>query len=270
MAASLLAPYQPDLPFREYVERTVRVFKTGDRIAGYVTDITSDHHIIDIGYKHEGKLKNQEIPVWWKPFKIGAPVETTILNKTGEDGKPELTLQEHIWETLQEHHKTDRDIVGEIVSITKKGAHINIGVPGFVPNRHLPAHWKQTPNAEAGQLITTKIRDLNNRTRQARLSHTAHLLARNPESCHIKKGTTLTVTVTETTATGFRFVTNGITGETQQPGYQPGQHVTVTVTETTEPIQCVIAGTPTEKKRNRVAALTATVLTEIRLREIDS
>src|SRR6266545_3924834 len=115
-------------------DATIVPFEEGDVVTGKVVRIDKDEVLIDIGYKSEGVIPNNELSI-----------------RKSVDPSEEVELGEEV----------DALVIGAVIEVVKGGLIIDLGVRGFLPASLVDI--RRVPNLDEylGQNIQCKVIELN-------------------------------------------------------------------------------------------------------------
>jgi len=154
--------------------------RRGEVITGTVVSLDKDGAWVDIGFKSEGIIPNDEKQTVsaLHPLKVGDKVPVLILEQEGEDGRLVLSLdrarRQRGWHELEEHLTSGEPLEIEIVD-TNKGGLVAVyeGIQGFIPSSQVAGQRDNTPQGtedwltrRKGQLAKVKIIELDRQRRR--------------------------------------------------------------------------------------------------------
>lgn len=125
------------------------LFKTlhkGETIKGILTKVTSHEILVDIQAKTEAVVleKDREIMhTILAKFKVGDPVEVSVLNPESDSGHPVVSLRRYLsnqaWGKLEELEKSKQMIEATVSDAVKNGYIIttDFGISGYLPQMHI-------------------------------------------------------------------------------------------------------------------------------------
>lgn len=125
--------------FRELMRESVKTFKIGDIVKGKIIEIRHDGATVDIGYKADGFIPLHEIvDSKGKPkFKVGEDIEVLIQTQDAKNNVVHLSRQKveriRALENVAKALTESTPLHGEVISKTKGGLMVDIGVPAFMP-----------------------------------------------------------------------------------------------------------------------------------------
>lgn len=137
--------------------------KPGELIKGKVTEIGRDYVAVDIGYKSEGHIpQNQFINNEGKlTVAVGDLVEVLMLSPENEAGEIVLSHdraeQLKVWNKLEEAHKVNEIVKGQVVQKVKGGLQVDVGVPAFLPGSQIDIRPQRNLGKFVGEEMEFKI-----------------------------------------------------------------------------------------------------------------
>lgn len=130
--------------------------------------LTKDKVIVDIGYKSEGMIPNDQFSSDdLANLKIGDRLQVYIEECEDADGNLVLSKEKadkmKIWEELEKMYKDEKSIEGKIVSRIKGGMMVDIGVKAFLPGSQIDLHPVRDLDGLVGKTFPLKIIKINHR-----------------------------------------------------------------------------------------------------------
>ena len=149
-------------------EETFRNLEEGTITEGRVVPLTKDKVIVDIGYKSEGMIPNDQFSSDdLANLKIGDRLQVYIEECEDADGNLVLSKEKadkmKIWEELEKMYKDEKSIEGKIVSRIKGGMMVDIGVKAFLPGSQIDLHPVRDLDGLVGKTFPLKIIKINHR-----------------------------------------------------------------------------------------------------------
>ncbi len=149
-------------------EETFRNLEEGTITEGRVVALTKDKVIVDIGYKSEGMIPNDQFSSDdLANLKIGDRLQVYIEECEDADGNLVLSKEKadkmEIWEELEKMYKDEKSIEGKIVSRIKGGMMVDIGVKAFLPGSQIDLHPVRDLDGLVGKTFPLKIIKINHR-----------------------------------------------------------------------------------------------------------
>src|SRR6266699_1990473 len=165
-------------------DATIVPFEEGDVVTGKVVRIDKDEVLVDIGYKSEGVIPNNELSIRKSvdphdEVEMGEEVDALVLTKEDQDGRLILSKKrarfERAWRKIEAAAESGEPVNGSVIEVVKGGLIIDLGVRGFLPASLVDI--RRVPNLDEylGQTIQTKVIELNRSRNNVVLSRRAVL-----------------------------------------------------------------------------------------------
>jgi small subunit ribosomal protein S1 len=158
-----------------------RKFKDGEVVPGKVIKVTSDHVIVDIGFKSEGSVELEE----FQRDSDGQPPqpgdELLVYIEAVEDEHGHLILSKEkadrlkIWDEIADVYEKGAVIEGTVIDKVKGGLVVDIGVKAFLPGSQIGLLPVKDLDSFAHQNLKCKIVKFNKRRGNIVLSRRAVL-----------------------------------------------------------------------------------------------
>ena len=151
-------------------DATIVPFEEGDVVTGKVVRIDKDEVLVDIGYKSEGVIPNNELSIRKsvdpnEEVELGEEVDALVLTKEDQDGRLILSKKrarfERAWRKIEGAAESGEPVNGAVIEVVKGGLIVDLGVRGFLPASLVDI--RRVPNLDEylGQTIQTKVIELN-------------------------------------------------------------------------------------------------------------
>ncbi len=123
-------------------DATLSPFEEGDVVTGNVVRIDSDEVLVDIGYKSEGVIPNNELSIRKsvdpsEEVSFGEEVDALVLTKEDQDGRLILSKKrarfEKAWRRIESAAESGAPVIGTVIEVVKGGLIVDLGVRGFLP-----------------------------------------------------------------------------------------------------------------------------------------
>jgi small subunit ribosomal protein S1 len=149
-------------------EETFRNLEEGTITEGSVVAVTKDKVVVDIGYKSEGMIPNDQFStVELQNIKVGDRLQVYIEECEDADGNLVLSKEKadkmKIWEELEKLFNDGKSIDGKIVARIKGGMMVDIGVKAFLPGSQIDLHPVRDLDGLVGRTFPLKIIKINHR-----------------------------------------------------------------------------------------------------------
>jgi small subunit ribosomal protein S1 len=143
-------------------EETFKAFEEGAILQGTVVSINADGVMVDIGYKSEAVIPNDEFTKEaLSAIQIGEKMPFFLEGLEDADGNVLLSKEKadkiKVWEEIEEIYKKDGIIEGKVLSQIKGGLVIDIGVKAFLPGSQIDFRPIRDLDALVGKTYPLKI-----------------------------------------------------------------------------------------------------------------
>lgn len=149
-------------------EETFKNLEEGTITEGRVVAVTKDKVVVDIGYKSEGMIPNDQFSTEeLQNIKVGDRLQVYIEECEDADGNLVLSKEKadkmKIWEELEKLFNEEKSIDGKIVARIKGGMMVDIGVKAFLPGSQIDLHPVRDLDGLVGRTFPLKIIKINHR-----------------------------------------------------------------------------------------------------------
>jgi small subunit ribosomal protein S1 len=159
-------------------------FAEGDVITGRVVRIDPDEVWVDVGYKSEGVIPQQELSIRrnadpYDEVELGEEVEVLVMIKEDDEGRLKVSRKqaryERAWKRIEAAQETGEPVEGTVIEVVKGGLIIDLGVRGFLPASLVDI--RRVPNLDEylHTIIECKVIELNRQRNNVVLSRRAVL-----------------------------------------------------------------------------------------------
>src|SRR6476619_4686568 len=123
-------------------DATIKPFEEGDVVSGEVVRIDKDEVLVDIGYKSEGVIPNNELSIRRsidpaEEVSLGEQVDALVLTKEDQEGRLLLSKKrarfEKAWRKIEAAAESGEPVEGTVIEVVKGGLILDLGVRGFLP-----------------------------------------------------------------------------------------------------------------------------------------
>lgn len=162
----------------------VKAVRHGDIVKGTVVHVGLDEVMVDIGAKSEGiiparELSCCEVTSIQDLVKVGDEIEVYVLKAEDNEGKLILSKEkadaEKAWFRLEEVLNTQEPVEGTVREVVKGGLLVDVGVRAFLPASLVDRGYVEDLSKYLGQVITTRVIELNRGRKKVILSRKAVL-----------------------------------------------------------------------------------------------
>lgn len=149
-------------------EETFKNLEEGTITEGRIVAMTKDKVVVDIGYKSEGMIPNDQFTTEeLQNVKVGDRLQVYIEECEDADGNLVLSKEKadkmKIWEELEKLFNDGKSIDGKIVARIKGGMMVDIGVKAFLPGSQIDLHPVRDLDGLVGRTFPLKIIKINHR-----------------------------------------------------------------------------------------------------------
>ncbi len=149
-------------------EETFKNLEEGTITEGRIVAVTKDKVVVDIGYKSEGMIPNDQFSTEeLQNIKVGDRLQVYIEECEDADGNLILSKEKadkmKIWEELEKLFNDGKSIDGKIVARIKGGMMVDIGVKAFLPGSQIDLHPVRDLDGLVGRTFPLKIIKINHR-----------------------------------------------------------------------------------------------------------
>ncbi len=148
----------------------------GKILKGRVIKTTPTHVLVDVGFKTEGVIANEEFtdPAVLEALKPGDEVDTMLERTDLKDGYLVLSKKRAdgllAIETLDKAFEHGLTVTGTVVERTRGGFNVDIGVPAFLPESHADLRPVRDASSLVGQTFKFRVVKFDRKTENAVLS----------------------------------------------------------------------------------------------------
>jgi small subunit ribosomal protein S1 len=148
----------------------------GKVLKGRVIKRTPTHVLVDVGFKTEGLIPNEDFtdPKALADLRPGSEVETMLEKTDLKDGYLVLSKRRadglRAVENLDRAFETGQTVTGTIIERTKGGFNVDVGIPAFLPESHVDIRPVRDPSSLIGQTFKFRVLKFDRKTENAVLS----------------------------------------------------------------------------------------------------
>jgi small subunit ribosomal protein S1 len=143
-------------------EETFKSFQEGGVIEGTVVAIENDGVIVDVGYKSEAIIPQEEFTAEaFSTVKVGDHLTLFLEELEDTDGNLLLSKEKadkiKVWQEIEDVYKNDGVIDGKVISQIKGGLIVDIGVKAFLPGSQIDFRPIRDLGSLIGKTVSLKI-----------------------------------------------------------------------------------------------------------------
>ncbi len=157
-------------------EYSTKEISMGKVLKGRVIKRTPTHVLVDIGFKAEGVIPNEEFtdPEALEALEPGSEIETMLETTDIKDGYVVLSKKRadgvRAIEDLDKAFASGATVTGRVVERTRGGFNVDVGLPAFLPESHADIRQVRDPAGLVGQTLTFRVIKFDRKTENAVLS----------------------------------------------------------------------------------------------------
>ncbi len=157
-------------------EYSTKEITMGKVLQGRVIKRTPTHVVVDVGFKTEGLIPNEDFtdPAVLEALEPGSEVETMLEKTDLRDGYLVLSKRRadavRAVETLDQAFERGLAVTGTVVERTKGGFNVDVGLMAFLPESHADLRPVKDPAALIGQTFKFRVIKFDRKTENAVLS----------------------------------------------------------------------------------------------------
>jgi small subunit ribosomal protein S1 len=165
-------------------DATLVPFEEGDVVSGRVVRIDKDEVLVDIGYKSEGVIPQNESSIRKSvdtaaEVDLGEEVDALVLTKEDQNGRLILSRKrarfEKAWRRIEQAAESGEPVEGTVIEVVKGGLIVDLGVRGFLPASLVDIRRVQDLDEYRDRKIECKVIELNRSRNNVVLSRRAVL-----------------------------------------------------------------------------------------------
>jgi small subunit ribosomal protein S1 len=142
----------------------------GELLQGHVLKVTDTDIIVDFGYKSEGLVPIEQVrqPDGSVLLRPGDPIDVMVDRRAEQpEGYIRLSHEKaallRSWDTLEQAHRDGLVLSGRVLSRTKGGLEVDVGVKAFMPGSQVDVRPHHNLDSFIGKDIPVKVVKLNRR-----------------------------------------------------------------------------------------------------------
>jgi small subunit ribosomal protein S1 len=157
-------------------EYSTKEISLGKVLKGRVIKRTPTHVLVDVGFKTEGVIPNEDFadPRALEALGPGSVVETMLEKTDLKDGYLVLSKRRadgvRAVESLDKAFAHGLTVTGTVTERTKGGFNVDVGMPAFLPESHADLRPVKDPSALLGQTFKFRVIKFDRKTQNAVLS----------------------------------------------------------------------------------------------------
>jgi small subunit ribosomal protein S1 len=165
-------------------DATITLFGEGDIVTGKVVRIDKDEVLVDIGYKSEGVIPQNELSIRKSvdpadEVEMGEVVDALVMQKEDADGRLILSKKrarfEKAWKRIEGAFESGTPVTGTVIEVVKGGLILDLGVRGFLPASLVDIRRVQDLGEYVGKELLCRVIEMNRNRNNVVLSRRAVL-----------------------------------------------------------------------------------------------
>ena len=157
-------------------EYSTKEITMGKILKGRVIKRTPTHVLVDVGFKTEGVIPNEDFadPKALAELRPGSEIETLLEKTDLKDGYLVLSKKRadglRAIENLNRAFEHGQTVTGTVTEKTKGGFNVDVGIPAFLPESHVDIRPVRDASALIGQTFKFRVLKFDRKTENAVLS----------------------------------------------------------------------------------------------------
>ncbi|MBM3146444.1 MAG: 30S ribosomal protein S1 [Actinobacteria bacterium] len=165
-------------------DATITLFGEGDIVTGKVVRIDKDEVLVDIGYKSEGVIPQNELSIRKSvdpadEVEMGEVIDALVMQKEDADGRLILSKKrarfEKAWKRIEGAFESGTPVTGTVIEVVKGGLILDLGVRGFLPASLVDIRRVQDLGDYVGKELLCRVIEMNRNRNNVVLSRRAVL-----------------------------------------------------------------------------------------------
>ncbi len=147
----------------------------GDIVTGVVAAVDDQVVSVDIGSKYEGIIPVSEFASPDEFPAVDDEIEVAVVKVDDEESVIRLSKRradyERVWNRLTEAVETGEIVEAIVTDRVKGGLRVNVGMPGFVPGKHVATRNLRNLERFVGQSLRLRVLEADRESKKLILSH---------------------------------------------------------------------------------------------------
>jgi small subunit ribosomal protein S1 len=139
-------------------------FVAGEIVKGTVIELRAKEVLVDIGYKSEGVIPNNEF-IEFDAIKLGSEIDVLIEKLENKEGTVVLSHEKaefkKNWERILTICNEGGRVIGKVKAVVKGGLIVNVGVEAFLPSSQLDVITPKNLQSFVGNSYEFKVVKIN-------------------------------------------------------------------------------------------------------------
>ncbi len=152
------------LTMEQAMKQSATRFAQGEIVKGTIIEVRNKEVLVDIGYKSEGVIPNNEF-LEPETIKLGGEIDVLIEKLENKEGTVVLSHEKaefkKNWERILTICNEGGRVVGKVKSVVKGGLVVNVGVEAFLPSSQLDVVTPKNLQSFVGNSYEFKVVKIN-------------------------------------------------------------------------------------------------------------
>ncbi len=162
-------------------DESMRHLTEGEIVTGTVIALTSNHVVVDVGYKSEGLIPVQEFTSYDGVVNVSVGDDVEVLLERAEDSEGHVLLSKRkaerlkVWTEIEASYQAGETIKGRVIDRIKGGLTVDIGIRAFLPGSLVDIRPIKHLESLKGEELEFKVISMDKRRNNVVLSRKAIL-----------------------------------------------------------------------------------------------
>ncbi|MDR3459075.1 MAG: 30S ribosomal protein S1 [Verrucomicrobiae bacterium] len=152
------------LTMEQAMKQSATRFVAGEIVKGTVIELRNKEVLVDIGYKSEGVIPNNEF-IEFDAVKVGSEIDVLIEKLENKEGTVVLSHEKaefkKNWERILSICNEGGRVMGKVKAVVKGGLIVNVGVEAFLPSSQLDVVTPKNLQSFVGNSYEFKVVKIN-------------------------------------------------------------------------------------------------------------
>ena len=152
------------LTMEQAMKQSATRFVAGEIVKGTVIELRAKEVLVDIGYKSEGVIPNNEF-IEFDAIKLGSEIDVLIEKLENKEGTVVLSHEKaefkKNWERILTICNEGGRVIGKVKAVVKGGLIVNVGVEAFLPSSQLDVITPKNLQSFVGNSYEFKVVKIN-------------------------------------------------------------------------------------------------------------
>ncbi|TNF73196.1 MAG: 30S ribosomal protein S1, partial [Acidobacteria bacterium] len=163
-------------------DESMRHLAEGQIVTGHVIGISSNHVVVDVGYKSEGLVPIEEFTDYEGNVTVEVGDDVEVLLERTEDAEGHVVLSKQkaermkVWAEIEKSYKAGEIIHGRVIDRIKGGLTVDVGIRAFLPGSLVDIKPVKNLESLRGKDLEFKVISMDRRRNNVVLSRKAVLV----------------------------------------------------------------------------------------------